>query len=44
MLAQGAGGPHVANLGHGILPMTPVEHARAFVRAVQRGAGGEGDG
>ena len=31
-------GPHVFNLGHGILPQTPVEHVEALLRAVRGGA------
>jgi len=31
----GKGTGHVFNLGHGIFPDVPVDHARALVRAVQ---------
>src|SRR5262249_18928654 len=35
ILGQAAGRPgHVSNLGHGVLPSTPVDHARALVDAV----------
>ena len=38
IVAEGLKAPgHVFNLGHGILPQTPVEHAQALVEAV-RGA------
>jgi len=35
MLDAFKGSPHIANLGHGILPDVPVDHARAFVETVK---------
>ncbi len=39
MLDAFDGVPHVANLGHGIFPDTPVDSARAFVEAVKEWRG-----
>ncbi|HVB34402.1 MAG TPA: uroporphyrinogen decarboxylase [Patescibacteria group bacterium] len=39
---QTGGAGHILNLGHGLLPMTPLEHARAFVQAGQSAAIGRG--
>jgi uroporphyrinogen decarboxylase len=42
VLREGAAAPgHVFNLGHGILPDTPVEHAQALVRVVQEASAAE---
>ncbi|WP_431213208.1 uroporphyrinogen decarboxylase [Puia sp. P3] len=35
MLDAFKGYPHIANLGHGILPDVPVDHAKAFVETVK---------
>jgi uroporphyrinogen decarboxylase len=35
MLDAFRGHPHIANLGHGILPDVPVDHAKAFVETVK---------
>lgn len=36
MLDAFSGYPHIANLGHGILPNVPVDHAKAFVETVKQ--------
>jgi uroporphyrinogen decarboxylase len=34
LLRQWAGGPYIFNLGHGVMPDTPLEHIEAVVRQV----------
>jgi uroporphyrinogen decarboxylase len=36
ILSSLAGRPHIFNLGHGILPDTPIEHVEALLRRVRR--------
>ena len=39
ILENFAQGPHIFNLGHGILPSTPIEHVELLVREVRLGQG-----
>ncbi|MDH5197862.1 MAG: uroporphyrinogen decarboxylase, partial [Gemmatimonadota bacterium] len=41
VLARAAGRPgHIFNLGHGIVPETPVDHVRAVVEMVHEATAG----
>jgi len=33
-----AGGPFIFNLGHGILPETPIAHVERLIERVRKGA------
>jgi uroporphyrinogen decarboxylase len=39
VLAAFSGGPHIFNLGHGILPQTPVAHVERMLARVRGTAG-----
>jgi uroporphyrinogen decarboxylase len=34
LLRQWSGGPYIFNLGHGVLPDTPIEHIQSAVNQV----------
>jgi len=38
-VGEHSGGRHIVNLGHGILPMTPPDHARVFIDTVKERSG-----
>ena len=37
IVAELSGGPHIFNLGHGILPATPVEHVETLLKVLRTG-------
>jgi uroporphyrinogen decarboxylase len=44
MLADFGRQKHIANLGHGILPNVPVDHAKAFVETVKEASPNPSEG